>query len=675
MDVGTFTNNGSDNMYVGLKDEGNDRLDAVVNWGDNQVAGTSPNGPDNLRFIFTSTTTALPPGQGDPVSQSNDGLETGRFYPGYDTTFTYQLTNPKDFYGRFGVGDFTASGVNEQPTHKLDVVGNGRFRYLPDSLYIADSLVNRYVMVDSTGVLRWSSVSPAGSVGAHNGTSMSTIDPTNVAFGQNLNEIGNPGQLLSNREVPMNGYNIVFTDNASTTYGNNEIGIGTSSPQAKLHVNLNTNIASPSLTRGALVENHSNSASGKGVRVFMSNHNTASYGMQADIDASTNTTSSNFGLRSYIDGGNQNFGVYTEIIGGKTTNIGVSSSATSLAGANVVRGVSSSARGGQINHGGKFNAYGENSTINNYGIQVDASGPSQYSYGIHARTSPLSGTVANFAGYFQGDMHVTGVLSTTSGSVTTSDQMFKTNINNLSNATTLINQLTPRTFDYDTTNFSDFNFESDNQMGLIAQEVEAVIPTIVSSHIRPAQYDSLGNVTAPEISYKGIEYEELIPLLIAGMQEQQVAIEATQSENDSLEQIVTGLNDRLTQLENCLSAILPALCQMNSMSVESTPEAVQERLQTIIDVELSDKNNIVLNQNVPNPFAERTVITFSIPESVQKAQIHFYDGMGKLINTVDVEDRGNGQINVYANDLSTGVYTYSLVADGKIVATKRMMKQ
>ena len=90
---------------------------------------------------------------------------------------------------------------------------------------------------------------------------------------------------------------------------------------------------------------------------------------------------------------------------------------------------------------------------------------------------------------------------------------------------------------------------------------------------------------------------------------------------------------------------------------------------------LSSRNNIILNQNVPNPFAESTVITYSIPATVQKAQIHFYDSQGKLINSVEIAEKGNGQLNVFANDLSTGVYTYSLVADGKVVATKKMMKQ
>jgi len=148
-------------------------------------------------------------------------------------------------------------------------------------------------------------------------------------------------------------------------------------------------------------------------------------------------------------------------------------------------------------------------------------------------------------------------------------------------------------------------------------------------------------------------------------------------EDDNLAQQseIDDLNDRLTQLENCLSGILPFLCQMNNSSIQPTQEIVQEQLRAAINVNLSDRNSVVLNQNVPNPFAESTIIKFSIPASVQKAQIHFYDGQGKLINSVDIVERGNGQLNVFANDLSTGVYTYSLVADGQIVSTKRMVKE
>jgi len=41
------------------------------------------------------------------------------------------------------------------------------------------------------------------------------------------------------------------------------------------------------------------------------------------------------------------------------------------------------------------------------------------------------------------------------------------------------------------------------------------------------------------------------------------------------------------------------------------------------NVDLS--NSIILNQNDPNPFAEETRITFTIPESIRDAKIVFFD--------------------------------------------------
>jgi len=82
-----------------------------------------------------------------------------------------------------------------------------------------------------------------------------------------------------------------------------------------------------------------------------------------------------------------------------------------------------------------------------------------------------------------------------------------------------------------------------------------------------------------------------------------------------------------------------------------------------------------LEQNVPNPFAEQTTINYFLPDNISKAQILFYNAQGKLIQSVDLNERGKGQLNVFASDLSNGIYTYTLVADGKIFETKKMLKQ
>ena len=83
----------------------------------------------------------------------------------------------------------------------------------------------------------------------------------------------------------------------------------------------------------------------------------------------------------------------------------------------------------------------------------------------------------------------------------------------------------------------------------------------------------------------------------------------------------------------------------------------------------------MLNQNVPNPFAERTPVESEVTVIFTRAQMLFHDGSGKLIELVDILQSGKGQINVFADDLSKGSYTYSLVVDGKVEQTKRMIKE
>lgn len=48
---------------------------------------------------------------------------------------------------------------------------------------------------------------------------------------------------------------------------------------------------------------------------------------------------------------------------------------------------------------------------------------------------------------------------------------------------------------------------------------------------------------------------------------------------------------------------------------------------------------------------------------------------GKIIRTVDITTKGKGQMNVFASDLSNGLYVYSLIIDGKVIDTKKMVKQ
>ena len=295
------------------------------------------------------------------------------------------------------------------------------------------------------------------------------------------------------------------------------------------------------------------------------------------------------------------------------------------------------------NIGGRFEAL--NSTSVNIGV-----------WGL------ASGTNA-FAGWFDGNVNVNGTLTQNGVPVLTSDQMFKTNINNIANPQSIIAQLQPKEFYFDSTSYTQFNFAKEKQYGFIAQEVELILPELVSDQIFPAQYDSLGNQISAAVNYKGLNYNAFIAILMKGMQEQQNQLDSVNTLVANQDSINTDLETRLAELEACISNI--GICNGGGNGNKISTQTVT----------LENLNAIVLDQNLPNPFAESTQINYMLPDDVLNAKMLFYDMNGRIINEVNINDRGNGTLTVYGENLEKGIYTYSLIADGKLIATKKMVKK
>jgi hypothetical protein len=290
--------------------------------------------------------------------------------------------------------------------------------------------------------------------------------------------------------------------------------------------------------------------------------------------------------------------------------------------------------------GGRF--AGLTSPNTNYGVWATANGP--------------AGST-NYAGYFQGDVFVNGGTNSGTGYLVASDQMFKTNVDTIANIVSVIDQLKPRTFYFDTTNLYGVKFSSKKQYGLIAQDVQTILPELVGNITKPAEYDSLGNIITPTVTYKNLNYDAFIAILIKGMQIQQ-------RQNEKQDSLITTLQNQINNLTTSVTA-----CCSNT-NVRTTTPAEQNQLT----INLSDKDIIVLNQNVPNPFAEQTTITYNVPEQYGYAQMIFTTVEGRILKAVDITKKGRGQVNVYSNDLSSGMYMYSLIVDGKTIDTKKMVK-
>ena len=84
-------------------------------------------------------------------------------------------------------------------------------------------------------------------------------------------------------------------------------------------------------------------------------------------------------------------------------------------------------------------------------------------------------------------------------------------------------------------------------------------------------------------------------------------------------------------------------------------------------------DNFKLYDNYPNPFNSSTRILFSLNKPAY-ITISVYDITGRKLSSV-IEGRfttGTHSVYFSSNSISTGIYFYSLTADGKVIETKRM---
>ena len=144
------------------------------------------------------------------------------------------------------------------------------------------------------------------------------------------------------------------------------------------------------------------------------------------------------------------------------------------------------------------------------------------------------------------------------------------------------------------------------------------------------------------------------------IQQQQNEIDSLKSANDNLQQQLDNINTKLDQITNAMSQCCNSFSQ--AMNGEQSTLNVQQSTAFAS-----------LQQNIPNPFSQSTSISYYLPAQINSAQINFYSQQGSLLKSIQLNNKGKGNINVNMNEFSSGVYQYSLSIDGKIIDTKRMI--
>ncbi len=179
--------------------------------------------------------------------------------------------------------------------------------------------------------------------------------------------------------------------------------------------------------------------------------------------------------------------------------------------------------------GGYKGVYGYVVAVSNsyyYGVSGRASGGYGTNYGVHGWADGTNST--NYAGYFSGNVHVSGTFTNPS------DERFKENVQPFNNALSKIKLMNVHTYNYKKiAEEKQLVLPEGEQIGLIAQELEEILPELVEDIVHA--YDKNENIENAErdmekFEYKGINYIGLIPVLIEAIKELQIINEEHQQQ-------------------------------------------------------------------------------------------------------------------------------------------------
>ncbi len=323
--------------------------------------------------------------------------------------------------------------------------------------------------------------------------------------------------------------------NSSNIFNNGaNIGIGTTIPGNKLVVSSvlsGTNINGSSYyTSGGTTSNiiyRGQLSYIKGTNGI----NRAGQGTSYGISLGTNA-----GLSGYADSAVTNYGVYggSQALNNNANgfNVGVTGEARNSNFSNIA--VGGYAQGGTATFADNFALVG-----------LATSTTSGDNYGIFCQAG---NGATNYAGYFNGNVTITGILTNPS------DRRLKTDIKPIPSALNLINQLNPVSYNYNNSINQKLNLPVGLQYGFIAQEMEMVIPNLVTNQVLPMGSEGQGaelNSTLDkkeDFKYKGINYTNMIPILTKGIIEQQTIISSLEAKNKVLEERLKALEERMNQL-------------------------------------------------------------------------------------------------------------------------------
>lgn len=198
-------------------------------------------------------------------------------------------------------------------------------------------------------------------------------------------------------------------------------------------------------------------------------------------------------------------------------------------------------------------------------------------------------------------------------------------------------------------------FNNGGTIQLDPSKVSVFMPQAVDDPSTSVQYDESGNAL-PASGAVSINMTALTPHIIGAIREVDDQLQECCMRNSKTSEDVDKQNERIEQLEDEVN-------ELKALLMDLLPEEGRDKL-----------NGARLNQNTPNPFKSQTNIGYFIPTDAQEARIVINNSEGAQVEVIELTNRGEGGQDIETSRWSnSGVYYYSLIVDGELVGTRKMV--
>jgi len=534
---------------------------------------------------------------------------------------------------------------------------------------------------------------------------------TTGLFGGSYNTATGTQALNSNTTGSYNtadGYQAVY----SNTTGFSNTGLGYQALYSNTTGGYNT-----AGGMGALLKNNADDNTAFGYYA-LSNNSTGTFNTALGIFASNlNTTGSGLvavGVNALADAQNEGYSVAVgySALGTSMSSIGRNTAIGSNALANNSSGYNNTGTGADVldsnstgwdNTATGYSAMSSNST-GNYGVALghfaldaNTTGSSNTAVGnttltsvttgsnntaLGAAANVASGAISNATALgFNAQASASNSVVVGSTSVTSiggyagwtnfSDGRYKQNIQQNIPGLAFINKLNPISYTLDINGIETklhqnqkpitnkyektaYNYMDDPSVKQAMQEKSAVTYSgFVAQDVEKAA-DSVGynfsGVDKPKDanqSFYGLRYGDFVVPLVKAVQE----LSASSNKKDST---INSLQEKVDSLQTQINEIRAMLLSKNQSVISAIPGAS-------------------LDQNAPNPSSSSTTIAYGLPQGTISAQMQITDMSGKILQIIPLSGLGRNSVTIDTSSLSTGTYSYSLLINGQLAGTKKMV--